>query len=37
VVGNFSVNGTRVEIRKLVKSFALRCQWTCGNVAVQTW
>ena len=25
-------NGTRVEIRKLAKSFAPSCQWTCGNV-----
>ena len=27
-IGKFSANGTRVEIRKLVKSFAPRCQWT---------
>ena len=40
-IGKFSANGTRVEIRKLVRPFAPRCQWTLGNQifqhTVQTW
>jgi len=38
-MGKFSANGKKVEIRRLVKRFAPRCQWTYGNLpdAVQTW
>ena len=35
-VGNFSANGTRVEIRKLVISFAPRFHWTYGNMPVRS-
>jgi len=31
-IGKFSANGTRVDIRKLVRSFAPRRQWIYGNL-----
>jgi len=31
-IGMFSVNGTRVEISKLVKTYMPRSQWTYGNL-----
>jgi len=31
-MGKFGANGTWVEIRKLVKSFTPRRQWTYGNL-----
>jgi len=38
-IGKFSASGTKLDIRKLVKSFASWCQWTLkiSQHAVQTW
>jgi len=35
-MGKFGANGARVEIRKLIKSIAPRCQWTYGNLPARS-
>jgi len=35
VIGKFSSNGTRAEIRRPEIRFALMCQWTQGNLPVR--
>jgi len=35
VTGKFIANGTRVEIRKLAKRFAPKCEWTYGNLTAR--